>query len=75
MSAQRDYAIPQAQPYSEPKEEYGKEDIRHIEEVPNDGVDTEDGSTSPEHYTGYAERTPYTGRWARVRYVLSSVYH
>ena len=67
MSAQRDYAMPQAQPYA--KEEYGKEDIRHIEEVPSDhGVDTKDGASSPvDHYTGYPSRTPYTGRWARLR--------
>ena len=73
MSGQRDYAMPQPQPYAVPKEDYGKEDIRHIEEVPSDGVDTKDGSASPvDHYTGYPGQTPYTGRWARFRYVLDA---
>ncbi|KAJ3553885.1 hypothetical protein NM688_g3384 [Phlebia brevispora] len=69
MSAERDYAMPQPQPYVGPKEEYVKEDIRHIEEVPSDGgLDTKDGTSSPvDHYTGFAPRQPYSGRWARLR--------
>lgn len=73
MSAQRDYAVPAPTPYGSKEKEANGEDIRHIEEVPNDhGIDiSKEGATTPvDHYTGYPVQTPYTGRWAQLRFVL-----
>ena len=55
------------------KKEYTSEDIRHIEEVPNDGViDSKAGASSPDHYGTYPMRAPYTGRWEKLRFALNS---
>ena len=56
MSQTRDYA-------SYPSDD-GKEDIRHIEEVPHS---EKDSGSSPLNNYGSVPRTTYTGRWGRLR--------
>ena len=59
MSQNRDYSYPSK------SSDDGKEDIRHIEEVPH----SEKDSAAPMNNYSDPNAVHYTGRWGRLRYV------